>query len=835
MADKRAMDRKWVAEPYDMDTALGINNSGILSYGYSLQDTDQVDAEIAGGDDQGSKDVFNAQNSVLWMNIRDAYRDQIVSMYQSLRSGDKFNYSYIEQYFENHQSKWPEALVNEDSYVKYITPLVKPVTEKKDEVTGETYYVTTSEYLTKLLGLKTQQRRRWMYNRFRFTDSKYLLGDAAANTIGMRLFHDGTLTVTPALDLYVSVRFGLGSTPRQVQTTAGTPIDFAFVNPSGTKDMETVIYSADLITDLGDLSVFYPNEINLSFATRLRRLKIGSGEEGYSNGRLNTINISNKPVLEYLDLRNCPNLAEGFDLEGSPRLEEAYFDGTAITGVDLAEGCSIEHLHLPDTITALTLMDLDKLTDLQLAGLSKVERCMIRNVSPSVADPISIVEQLQPGTLVYLEGINVELADAAAIDEFMDVLDTMKGVTRTRGFNGRWAYTETEKAQVSGTIHTTTLTGAEIAAFKKRYPYISVTADHVEAVINFKSHDGSITYETKTIINGADATYTGSTTPTKESTPQYNYTFANSWSLTPDGNSDANALKAVWDNRDVYACFDAIVRSYNVRYMNEGTQVGSTQVVQYGGNATPPADPTHPTDASRYVFQRWEPTGENITGDTDCIAKYKDTALKTLLYLNNTITDIVEPDGYTITYVRPDAFRGLKTNATVDLKNVTSIGEASFQDCRLYEINLPNLITVGASAFSNASVRHQWLIEFEYVKTIESYAFQKFYAAVSADNLVMRFPAVETVGNYAFYGARIKTLELGNANEIGSRAFVSAAASDYIHYLIIRSNQVPNLPSNTINNKTSIYVPDQLVDSYKTATNWSTFGDNIYPISEVPE
>ena len=29
-------------------------------------------------------------------------------------------------------------------------------------------------------------------------------------------------------------------------------------------------------------------------------------------------------------------------MEGSPRLEEAYFEGTAITGVDLADGCVIE-------------------------------------------------------------------------------------------------------------------------------------------------------------------------------------------------------------------------------------------------------------------------------------------------------------------------------------------------------------------------------------------------------------------------------------------------------------------------------------------------------------
>ena len=31
-----------------------------------------------------------------------------------------------------------------------------------------------------------------------------------------------------------------------------------------------------------------------------------------------------------------------------------------------------------------------------------------------------------------------------------------------------------------------------------------------------------------------------------------------------------------------------------------------------------------------------------------------------------------------------------------------------------------------------------------------------------------------------------------------------------------------------------IYVPDALVDSYKKATNWVTYADQIKPLSELP-
>ena len=130
--------------------------------------------------------------------------------------------------------------------------------------------------------------------------------------------------------------------------------------------METSIFSGDMITDLGDLSVFYPNEINFAKGVRLKHLKIGSSNSNYSNRNLRVLDVSNSPLLEDIDCRNCPTLASTINLENSPRLKEAYFDGTSITGVDLADGCVIETLHLPDSITTLVLMNLNKLEDLTI-------------------------------------------------------------------------------------------------------------------------------------------------------------------------------------------------------------------------------------------------------------------------------------------------------------------------------------------------------------------------------------------------------------------------------------------------------------------------------------
>ena len=71
---------KWIILPYDFDTALGINNEGALVFGYNLEDTDHL---------TGGADVFNGQESVLWVNLREAYGAELKAMYQDIRSENR--------------------------------------------------------------------------------------------------------------------------------------------------------------------------------------------------------------------------------------------------------------------------------------------------------------------------------------------------------------------------------------------------------------------------------------------------------------------------------------------------------------------------------------------------------------------------------------------------------------------------------------------------------------------------------------------------------------------------------------------------------------------------
>ena len=80
--ENRKMDRKAVIEPYDMDTGIGTNNSGVLMFAPTLEDTDRVSSVITGTGGGSNAPVFNAQDSVLWTNLRDAFHSEITQMYR---------------------------------------------------------------------------------------------------------------------------------------------------------------------------------------------------------------------------------------------------------------------------------------------------------------------------------------------------------------------------------------------------------------------------------------------------------------------------------------------------------------------------------------------------------------------------------------------------------------------------------------------------------------------------------------------------------------------------------------------------------------------------------
>lgn len=120
----------------------------------------------------------------------------------------------------------------------------------------------------------------------------------------------------------------------------------------------------------------------------------------------------------------------------------------------------------------------------------------------------------------------------------------------------------------------------------------------------------------------------------------------------------------------------------------------------------------------------------------------------------------------------------------------------------------------------------------------EGYSSGTFWKCGNLINV--NIPSLKRIGIYDFYECRkLEKLEIPSVTFIGGNAF---GYCDALTALIINRPTPPTLDninafSNTPIQKGTgyIYVPDSAVNTYKTATNWSSFANQIKPISEYTE
>lgn len=587
--------KKIVFLPYDFDTALGINNEGALTFSYNLEDIDQI---------EGGANVFNGQQSVLWQNMRAAFYEDIKAMYQTLRSQNVLSYEVVEKMFEDHQNKWPEAIFNEDAFFKYLQPLI-------DDGSGA--------YLAMLQGSKAEQRKWWLYNRFRYIDSKYNAGDSLSDVIQLRGYAKANITVTPYADVYPSIKYG----SYLVQERGARNVPTELVNPlDEVNDTEIYIYSASQLASVGDLSGLKVGYADFSMATKLQSLKIGDADSSYSNGNLKELTLGNNVLLQTIDVRNCPNLTQAVDISGCTNIEEVYFGGTAITGLTLPNGGVLKVLQLPETITNLTIRNQPAITSFSMPSYENITTLRLENVG-SVVDPFEILDDIPANSRVRLIGFTKAVSSTAEVDAFIALLDTMRGLDE--------AGNNVDTAQVSGTITgLDTITGAWLAGIKAKYPDLNVEYEHISSNLYYYNYDGSELLYTETITDGGDGAYSG--TPGRSSTAQYTYTFAG-WSREKNATSgDADATKNVVADRSVYAAYTQTVNKYTVTFVRASADGGGTlQTLNNVAYGTTPsytgATPTS-TQGEEYEFTGWTPALGPITGNTTYTAVFVNASVE---------------------------------------------------------------------------------------------------------------------------------------------------------------------------------------------------------------
>ena len=234
--------------------------------------------------------------------------------------------------------------------------------------------------------------------------------------------------------------------------------------------------------------------------------------------------------------------------------------------------------------------------------------------------------------------------------------------------------------------------------------YAAFSATEKTFTVTFYSGE-SVMYTAQNVAYNGTAVY-GGTTPTKEDTEQYTYSFIG-WNTDSSASSaDADALKNVTANRSVYAIFSQTAREYTVSFYNGESLIG-TDTVSYGGTASyTGATPTkESTQQYSYNFIGWNTDSSasaadgnaliNVTANRTVYAIFEQVARGYTVYFYNgetlleTVTGV--PSGGTATYTGTtptssqagyifDGWSPSNTNITADTSCY-----AQFEEDEMYE------------------------------------------------------------------------------------------------------------------------------------------------------
>ena len=222
-------------------------------------------------------------------------------------------------------------------------------------------------------------------------------------------------------------------------------------------------------------------------------------------------------------------------------------------------------------------------------------------------------------------------------------------------------------------------------------------------------------------------------------------------------------------------------------------------------------------------------------------AKYKNGYCENgFIYTNNTKTELKKYVGTatsvgipnTVTTIAQDAFRNNTNILSVDIPDsVTTLGTGAFTGCsNLETVVVPNTITtMGGSVFASTG-----LIAATIPSSITAISGGMFSNCDLLASVVI--PSnITSIGSSAFSGCEIlgKVVIPASVTNIGGNAFDNL---NYKASITCKATTPPTLGSNVFEptfylSSPNIYVPSASLSTYKSASGWSDYAQNIYPMS----
>lgn len=577
---------------YDMDTALGIDNTGDYVFSYGKEDTDYyVDG------DPTSDYVFRVADSVFFCRLRDLFPSEMQAMFKDREEKNAWSSTSLIDQWDNSQAQFPEELWRLDYERKYYrTYLGLSIDNSISQGVDKTFLIG------KFFGRKKYARRAFEINQEIYFATKYFGNKALEDVfwirgnvpIGGSIKPNYSLTLVPYSDMYVCVRYSSTGTPIHQKVKAGQTCYFE----NNAERMDFIyVYAASYIQEVGDLSRCFIGDNNFSSATRLQRLTIGSTDNGYENTFMKEVLVDNNPLLEYLDLRNISGINTVINLSSCSNLKELYAEGTNATGVIFANGGLLHTAHLP-SLTSLSMKNLNYIEDFVVDGYEDLQTLIVEN-APNI-NTYDIVVDAPSLKLLRLINLDWDFVPRIENASIFDRLLTIGGIDSSGYESGLSVLTGIASVAVIGQY--------DLYKYQEAWSDLTIEATTIKPQfkVTFVNDDGTILdtqyiEQFESAIDPITREENPISTPTKDSTVQYSYTFAG-W--------DSSLANIVAD-RVITAIYTESLREYTVKYVSKGVTV-KTATGLYGDNIVYDGEtPVYTAEEpyAFYLFNRWDKSG----------------------------------------------------------------------------------------------------------------------------------------------------------------------------------------------------------------------------------
>lgn len=617
----------WEPTLYDLDSCYSADNNGYLQIPYyaewSYQDSDGVNK-------------FNGYGSRLWLCFEEAFASDIKDMACQLAKAELMTY---EKFYKAHITDNADvvcaSVVNKDMDYKYSEPWLVGYYDYSTSTTNPGW-LQTSDYKYLHRGQRKEQKQAYIYNRSHMWYSKYQTTQFENTTINFRVGKTGgtttdetNATLAASICLYLGAQFGDNTTIiTNGKINPNTETTLQGVGGVGYSDTVRFYMGSDL-TDIGDISVFRPYEIQLGNGKKLKKLIIGN--EDIVNSALQSLDPSSCSLLQVINVAGCTSVTT-LSLEKNGLIQEVYAQNSGIKTLYLPEGGNLTKIHYPEATQYIIIVNHTKLEEFECDGYDNLTRLYVENTPYVPTDEILLqcLSQLTEG--VRLVGVEWDLSDESSSADYLGKPQVLELIASETAY-GKYlssSMTLNTKAYptISGTVTVTYINQGLYETLQSLYPNLTINYTTFTHTVKFYDGDGNVVLSQE-VVHGRSAV-PPTVDVTKSATVEEYYTFEG-WS---------SIYSNVVTDMDITAYWSSTAQVYDVEFYTDSTYstlLYSVDSITYGESISYEGD--NPSSSSDSIYVGWTANGETVfnfnlvTLSEDCCEIDEDgTPLKVKFY-----------------------------------------------------------------------------------------------------------------------------------------------------------------------------------------------------------